>query len=133
MRRRYFLAALVATFLTGGHALAAPPTVEIVAMAHPPIVAALASLRAWLASQGKKLKVVEIDAESAGGVKRLQEIGLRGHVPVVVLVDGKYRHGLKDGRQVEFVNFPNIEGAPPAVRGDWTTADVQVVLSARMK
>ena len=133
MKRRYFLAALAAALLTAGPALAAPPTVEIVAMAHPPVVAALKPLRAWLAEQGKKLKVVEVDAESVQGGKRLEAVGLRGHVPVVILIDGQYRHSLKDGRAVAFANFPDVEGAPPGVRGKWTTADVQALLRARMK
>jgi hypothetical protein len=133
MKRRYFLAAMAAALLTAGPALAAPPTVEIVAMAHPPVVAALKPLRAWLAEQGEKLNVVEVDAESVSGVKRLEAVGLRGHVPVVILIDGRYRHSLKDGRAVALINFPDVEGAPPGVRGKWTTADVRALLQARMK
>jgi hypothetical protein len=133
MKRIHCLALLAASLLTAGLALAAPPTVEIVAMPHPPVVAALKPLRAWLAEQGRRLKVVEVDADSAQGARRLEAVGLRGHVPVVILVDGQYRHALKDGRPVAFVNFPDVEGAPPAVRGKWTTADVQAVLATRMQ
>ena len=112
-------------------AWAVAPTVEIIAMPHPPVTMALAPLRAWLGS--KKLTVVETDAESAKGVQRLESVGLRGHIPIVILIDGSYRQKLKDGRQVELVNFPNLDGAPPAVRGQWTTADVQAVLAGRVK
>lgn len=130
MIRRAFLAvALFGAFSSS--AFAAQQTVEIVAMAHPPVKSALAPLRAWLAGQTGKLKVVELDAESAQGMKRLEAVGLRGHIPVVVLIDGKYRHVLKDGRQVDLVNFPDVEGAPPVVRGKLTTADVQVLLGKR--
>lgn len=114
-------------------AMAAAPTVEIIAMPHPPVTMALAPLRAWLGNQGKKLTVVELDAESAKGVQRLEAVGLRGHIPIVILIDGRYRQKLKDGRQVDLVNFPNIDGAPPAVRGQWTTTDVQSVLAGRIK
>ena len=114
-------------------AVAATPTVEIIAMPHPPVTMALAPLRAWLGSQGKNLTVVETDAESAKGVQRLESVGLRGHIPIVILIDGRYRQKFKDGRQVELVNFPNINGTPPAVRGQWTTADVQAVLAGRVK
>lgn len=133
--RRHFLATLAATvlMLAAGHALAAPPTVEILAMAHPPVKMALAPLRNWLAAQGGKLKVVEIDVESPQGEKRLQSVGLDGHIPIVILIDGQYRQKRKDGAAMEFVNFPVIEGAPPGVRGTWTTADVQAVLAERMK
>jgi len=133
--RRNFLAALAASALTlaAGSALAAPPTVEIVAMAHPPVKMALAPLRNWLTAQGGKLKLVEVDVESPQGEKRLAAIGLDGHIPIVILIDGQYRQKRKDGVAMEFVNFPAIEGAPPGVRGKWTTADVQAVLTERMK
>ena len=133
--RRNFLAALAASALTlvAGNALAAPPTVEIVAMAHPPVKMALAPLRNWLAAQGGKLKVIEVDVESPAGEKRLAAVGLDGHIPIVILIDGQYRQKRKDGAAMEFFNFPAIEGAPPGVRGKWTTADVQAVLTERMK
>lgn len=132
--RKHFLA--VAFTLAAGYVLAAPPavvTVEILAMPHPPVKMALAPLRDWLAAQGTKLKVVETDVESPQGEKRLVAVGLGGHIPIVILIDGQYRHKRKDGATQEFVNFPAIEGAPPGVRGKWTTADVQAVLTERMK
>lgn len=136
--RGHFLAALAASALSlaaSGALAAAPkgPTIEILAMAHPPVKMALAPLRNWLAAQGGKLKVVEIDVESPAGEKRLKSVGLDGHVPIVILIDGQYRQKLKAGAVMEFVNFPAIEGAPPGVRGKWTTADVQAVLAERMK
>ena len=126
------LAISVLGFATG-HALAAPPTVEILAMPHPPVKMALAPLREWLAAQGTKLKLVETDVESPQGEKRLAAVGLGGHVPIVILIDGKYRQQRKDGTVLEFVNFPAIAGAPPGVRGKWTAADVQAVLAEGMK
>ncbi|MCX7169053.1 MAG: hypothetical protein NTY41_01870 [Proteobacteria bacterium] len=135
--RRYFLAAMATTglalALATGSALAAPPSVEILAMQHPPVKMALAPLRNWLAAQGGKLKVTEIDIESPAGEKRLASAGLDGHIPILILIDGQYRHKRKDGSTIEFLNFPVIEGAPPGVRGKWTTADVQAVLAERVK
>jgi hypothetical protein len=133
--RRRFLAALAAAPLlfAAGHALAAPPTVEIVAMPHPPVKAALAPLREWLAQQGRKLVVKEIDSESTEGAKRMQAAGLTGHIPVLILIDGQYRVKRKDGSPVAFVNFPNQPDTPPGARGEWTIADVQAVLTERMK
>ena len=133
--RRHFLAAFAASALAlaASHALAAPPTVDILAMPHPPVRMALAPLREWLAAQGSKLKVVETDVESPQGEKRLAAVGLSGHIPIVILVDGQYRHRRRDGATLEFVNFPAIPGAPPGVRGEWTAADVQAVLGGRMK
>lgn len=133
--RRHFLAAacLGLLSLASGAALAAPPTVEILAMPHPPVKMALAPLRDWLAQQGAKVKVTEVDVESPQGEKRLQAVGLNGHIPIVILIDGQYRQKRKDGSTLDFVNFPAIEGAPPGVRGKWTTADVQAILTERMK
>ena len=133
--RGHFLAALAATTLAlaAGHALAAPPVVEILAMPHPPVKMALAPLRSWLAAQGTKLKLVETDVESPQGEQRLAAVGLSGHVPIVILIDGQYRHKSKGGAVQEFVNFPAIDGAPSGVRGKWVTADVQAALTDRMK
>ena len=135
--RRQFLAAaaLAASALTlaAGPALAAPPLVEIVAMGHPPVKAALQPLRDWLAAQGSKVRVTEIDIEGAEGAKRLQAAGLSGHIPVLILIDGKHAFRRKDGSQVAFVNFPNTPDTPAGARGNWTTADVQAVLADRIK
>jgi hypothetical protein len=118
--------------LVAGAVEAAPPVVEIVAFAHPPVQSALKPLRDWLGAQGGKLKVIEIDMETPAGEKRLQAVGVTGHVPVVVLIDGQYRHKRPDGSTVEFVGFPAGPGTPPSVKGIWSAADVQAVLKARM-
>jgi ABC-type glycerol-3-phosphate transport system substrate-binding protein len=128
------LAALAACLaLATGATHAAPPSVEIVAMSHPPVKMALQPLRDWLAAQGDKLKVREIDSESAEGAKRFQVAGLSGHIPVLILIDGQYKHQRKDGSTVEFVNFPNLPNTPVGARGAWITEDVQAVLTQRIK
>jgi hypothetical protein len=109
------------------------PTVEIIAMAHPPVQSALKPLREWLAQQGDKLRVVEIDAESAQGEHRLQAVGLKGHVPIAILIDGKYRYPWRDGATIEFINFPAAPGNPAGFSGTWAAEDVEALLSDRMK
>ena len=135
MGRRFFIATMAAGALSlaAGATWAGLPTVEIIAMAHPPVQDALKPLRGWLAGQGGRLRIVEIDAESPQGEKRLGAVGLRGHIPITILVQGKYRHQRKDGSTVDFVNFPAVKGSPPGITGNWTTADVEAVLSGRMK
>lgn len=118
---------------SSAQAWAAPPVVEIVAMPHPPVKAALSQLREWLAIQGQKITVKEIDSESADGIKRMQSVGLSGHIPVLILIDGQFRLKRKDGSTVEFVNFPNAPNTPVGARGSWTTADVQAVLTEKVK
>jgi hypothetical protein len=133
--RRHFVAIMATGVLSlaAVTAWAAQPTVEIIAMAHPPVEDALKPLRGWLASQGGKLRVVEIDAESARGEKRLGSVGLHGHIPIAILIDGKYRHRRSDGSTVDFVNFPAAKGSPPGITGNWTVADVEGELTGRMK
>lgn len=134
LRHPVFAAAIAGMLILAARsASAAPPVVEIVAMAHPPVKMALAPLRTWLAAQGGQLKVIETDVESPQGEKRLQSIGLAGHVPIVILIDGQYRHKRKDGTALELLNFPAVDGAPAGVRGAWTTADVEALLKERMK
>ena len=132
---RCFIATMAAGVLTltACAAWAGQPTVEIIAMAHPPVQDALKPLRGWLASQGSRFQILEIDAESLQGEKRLGAVGLKGHIPITILVQGRYRHQRKDGSTVDFVNFPAAKGSPPGITGTWTTADVEAVLTGRMK
>ncbi len=125
--------ALVSFLFSVGQVLAAPPVVEIIAMPHPPVKAALSPLRDWLAAQGQKITVKEIDSESTDGLKRLKSVGMSGHIPVLILIDGQYRAKRKDGSTVEFVNFPNLPNAPSGARGDWTAADIQTALAEKIK
>ncbi len=129
--RRRWLAAGLVLLLAAATAQAAPPVVEVVAFAHPPVQSALKPLRDWLGTQGGKLKVIETDMDSAAGEKRLKEIGIKEHVPVVVLVDGQYRHKRADGSTVEFVSFPSGPGTPQGVKGAWSAADVEAVIKSR--
>ena len=134
--RRRWIAALAAaaaslTMLSVAHA--AKPVVEIIAFAHPPVQSALKPLRDWLAAQGTRLKVIEIDMESPAGEKRLHAVGVTGHVPVVVLIDGQHLHKRADGSAVDLVSFPAGPGTPPGVKGTWSAADVEAILKPRLK
>jgi hypothetical protein len=133
--RRDFLGFVAAGLLTlaSSPSWAAPPRVEIIAMPHPPVKVALQPLRAWLAKQDGKLRVIEIDAESPAGKKRLLSVGLTGHVPMLILIDGKHSFQRKDSSRVEFVNFPDVASSPPGIRGNWVAEDVEAVLTSRMK
>ena len=110
---------------------ASPPVVEIIAMNHPPVQSALKPLRDWLSSQGSKVRVKEIDIESADGERRVQAVGLKGHIPIVILIGGQFRHKRQDGSTVEFVSFPSGSGTPLGVTGTWSAADVEAVLKLR--
>jgi len=134
--RRNFLAIALCSALAfgAGQSSAAPPlTVEILAMPHPPVRAALQPLRDWLAKQGSRIQVREVDIESPEGVRRMQAAGLSGHVPVLIMINGQHNFRRQDGSQVAFVNFPNMPDTPAGARGEWTTTDVQSVMTGLMK
>lgn len=120
-------AAAAALFFSVGAAWAAQPAVEIIAFAHPPVQSALKPLRDWLATQGKQVRVVEIDMETPAGEKRAAAVGVTGHVPILILVDGKYAFAKKDGAAIELKSFP----AAPNTKGSWTIDDAKAVISAK--
>ena len=128
LNRRIFIsnASAAALFLSMGTAWAAQPVVEIIAFAHPPVQSALKPLRDWLASQGKHARVVEIDMDTPAGEKRAAAVGVTGHVPILILVDGKYAFARKDGAAIELKSFP----AAPNMKGSWTIDDAKAVISA---
>ena len=134
-RRRWLtsLTAASASLLLAQAVHAAQPVVEIIAFAHPPVQSALKPLRDWLSAQGTRLKVVEIDMETPAGEKRLQTVGVTGHVPVVVLIDGQHRHKRADGSSVDLVSFPAGPGTPPGVKGTWSAADIEAILKSRLR
>lgn len=133
LNRRHLLSHMAVAILglAAGPAWAAPPVIEIIAFAHPPVISALKPLREWLATQSGKLKVVEVNMETPEGERRLKALGITRHVPVVVLVDGAYRHVRKDGSAVEFVSFPAGPGTPAGVKGGWSAEDVKAAVQAR--
>lgn len=112
---------------------APPPTVEIVAMPHPPVRAALQPLRSWLAAQGARVSVQEIDSETEQGAQRMAAAGLNGHIPILILIDGQYRFQRQDGSAVALVNFPDLPASPPGVRGNWLSVDIEALVAERMQ
>ena len=119
-------ASAAALLVSMGAAWAAQPVVEIIAFAHPPVQSALKPLRDWLASQGKKARVVEIDMDTPAGEKRAAAVGVTGHVPILILVDGKYAFVRKDGAAIELKSFP----AASNMKGSWTIDDAKAVILA---
>ena len=135
--RRGFLAALaagaVATLLwKPAAALAAQPTVEIIALSHWPVRNALKPARAFLAKLDGRVRVVELNAESPAGEKRIASLGLKGHIPILILVDGSYRFKRQDGSAVEFKDFPAKAANPLGLNGTWSEADFEAVVKAEL-
>jgi hypothetical protein len=139
--RRAFLAALIAGAAatlswtpTGSPAAspAAQPTVEIVALSHWPVQNALKPLRAFLTKLDGKVRVIELDAESPAGEKRIGALGLKGHIPVVLVINGSYRFKRPDGTAVEFKDFPAKAANPAGLNGAWTEADFEAAVGVEL-
>ncbi len=118
--------------LSGGYAAAAQPVVEVLAMAHWPVQNALKPVRDLLAKYQGRVRVTEADIESPDGVKRLKAVGLKGHIPIVLLIDGNKSFKRADGKTVDFVNFPVAADNPLNMNGTWSVADFEAALRASL-
>jgi hypothetical protein len=113
-------------------AYGAEPTIEIVAPPHWPVRNALKPVHDFLRTLGARVKVVELDAESADGEKRIKAAGLKGHVPIVLLVNGSDKFKRADGTAVEFKDFPAGAGNPLGLNGSWSVADFEAAVNAAL-
>ena len=135
--RRKFVAALAASaalavLAAPFAARAAPPIIEIIALPHWPVQNALKPVRDFLAALGDKVKVVEIDAESPPGEERLAALGLRGHIPILLVINGSDQFKRADGTAVLFKDFPAKADNPLGINGSWTVADFQTAVNAAL-
>jgi hypothetical protein len=106
--------------------------IEIVALTHYPVRDALKPVRDFLGTLGSQVKVVEFDAGSADGEKRIQAVGLKGHVPIVLLINGSDKFKRADGTQIEFKDFPAKVGNPLGLNGSWSVADFEAAVNAAL-
>jgi hypothetical protein len=70
--------------------------------------------------------VVEIDMDAAAGEKRATAVGMTGHMPILILVDGKFGSARKDGSAIELKSFL----AAPNMKDSWTIEDDKAVIFA---
>jgi ABC-type glycerol-3-phosphate transport system substrate-binding protein len=124
--------AAAAIIVSAGQATAASPVVEVLAMAHSPVQNALKPVRDLLAKYQGRVRVTEADIESPDGVKRLKAVGLKGHIPIVLLIDGNKSFKRTDGKTIDFVNFPVAADNPLNLNGSWSVADFEAALRASL-
>jgi hypothetical protein len=122
------LAGAAGLALFNGAAAAAPQVVEVLAMVHWPVQRALKPVRDILAKYDGRVRVVEMDIESPEGEKRARSVGLKGHIPVILLINGSKSFKRADGQTTEFVNFPAASRNPMGLNGGWTVADFEAAL-----
>jgi hypothetical protein len=113
-------------------ARAAEPTVEIIALSHWPVQDALKPVREFLGSLAGRVHVVELDAESPEGEKRIGAVGLKGHIPILLLINGSDRFERPDGTAVKFKDFPAKASNPLGLNGTWTVADFETAVRAAL-
>ena len=131
--RRETLMLIAAGLAGSGHAaLAAQPVIEVLAMEHWPVQKALKPVRDLLAKYQGRVRVTDIDIESAEGVKRLKTVGLKGHIPIVLLIDGSKSFKRVDGKTIDFVDFPVAADNPMNLNGAWSVADFEAALRATL-
>jgi hypothetical protein len=131
-RDALFVMGAAAVVLSAGQALAAQPVIEVLAMSHWPVQKALKPVRDLLAKYQGRVRVTDIDIESDEGVKCLKAVGLKGHIPIVLLIDGSKSYKRADGKTVDFVNFPVAADNPMNLNGTWSVADFETALRATL-
>jgi hypothetical protein len=131
-REALFVMAAGTVVLSTRQALAAQPVVEVLAMGHWPVQRALKPVHDLLAKYQGRVRVTETDIESADGLKRLKAVGLKGHIPIVLLIDGNKSFKRADGKTVDFVDFPVAANNPMNLNGTWSVADFEAALRASL-
>jgi hypothetical protein len=133
--RREFIACVAAgaaITLLAGPARAAQPTIEIIALPHSPVQTALKSVRDFLANLGARVRVIELDAESPAGEKHISALGLKGHIPILLLINGSDSYKRADGTAVLFKDFPAQPGQKLGINGLWNIADFEAAVNAAL-
>ena len=74
-----------------------------------------------------QLPFENLDADTKAGKARLKASGMKGHIPVVIFVDGEFKHSL-EGQEVIFENFPVASDSPMRLDGKWSAGDVKAVI-----
>lgn len=103
-------------------------TVEIVGLDHWPIKRALEPTMDMLNTFGDKIVVTEMDVDTKAGKARLKKAGLKGHIPVVIFVNGSYIFKI-NGQDLEFMNFPRAASSPMGIDGQWSPDELQQIIS----
>lgn len=114
-------------FLTPAHA-AGPVNVEILYMNHGPMQPVLRDLKELLAGYSGKVAVQWFDVDLAAGKSFMEEKKIRGHVPLLILVNGE-KQFKTTGREVTLQGFPTGAGPFSSVEGNWAVADLQSILN----
>jgi hypothetical protein len=123
------LCLLVLVFLCFGlsaHAAAKPTKIEVLYMAHGPLIDTLNKIKGVVSGYGNKVTVSWYDFDSPQGEQFMAKKGINQHVPLVIWIDDSpvFRMGVKE---IKFVGFPTGSG-PAFFQGKWTMDDLKAAL-----
>lgn len=105
-------------------------SVEVIYLDHPPIKPVVAEVDAVLAKYAGKVSVSKLPADGAAGERRAKDLGLSGHVAVVIAIDGSTQADVS-GRTVRFEGFPAGKSPIESAQGSWSIGDLDAVLAQR--
>lgn len=128
MRKSVLFCALALVVLCGTTAYAANPIkVDVLYMNHGPLMDTLHKMKALFSGYGPKLVLSWHDFETPEGKRFMAIKGIKGHVPLMIWIDGKSKW-MVGGKPVEFSGFPTGSG-PAFFRGKWTLDDLKAALN----
>jgi uncharacterized protein YodC (DUF2158 family) len=108
---------------------AATVTVEILYMNHGPLRATISDVKKLLDHYQGKVNARWFDVDQNEGKAFEKEKGIRGHVPLLLLINGK-KEFVVDGKTITFEGFPSGSGPFKEVEGNWSVADLQWLLDS---
>jgi hypothetical protein len=120
----FVLAIVVGMFIPATSLAAGKVRVEAVGFfSHPPMQPVLESIQSTCEGFGDKVELILHDETTDEGQQFLSKVGLSGHIPMALFVDGKIVH-LIDGKTVTFRDFPGET---------WSADDLKKVIELRLK
>ncbi len=101
---------------------------DILYLNHGPLRPTIRKLHALIDQYPGKVQTHWLDADKSDGRAFEKEHGIHGHVPLLILVDGR-KDFVVSGKSVVFEGFPSGSGPFKEVEGNWSLADLQHLLN----
>ena len=103
-----------------------PVQIDILYLDHGPMQPTLRKLRALFPNYGDKITVSWYDFESAEGARFKSKMGITGHLPMAIWIDGQSEL-MNNGLKINFQGFPSGSG-PSFFQGKWKFEDLANIL-----
>ncbi|WP_196161129.1 hypothetical protein [Reinekea sp. G2M2-21] len=100
--------------------------IDIVYLPHGPVLSVMRDIEK-ITRQFPDADVTTYSFDEKDGVALAASYGFRGHMPILVVVNGSYKHIL-EGTEVEFYNFPSDNSFAPMFKGSWSYSDLSLLL-----